>query len=128
MENLTINTLDSDLHNIKQKYINAIQEYVRRGIEQLLEDNEKITDISASFFNYIHISPIFDNIKELEHVEIEVEDLSKLENYELWIESSDSHLILDTVRSRHNFKEASDLFNNLEIEFPRMFDDLDINI
>ena len=123
MENLTITTLDSDISELKQKYTNAIQEYIKIGMKHFLEDNKVITDISFSFLFYPTVSPIFGNIEDLENIEIDLEDLSKKENYELWIESSDSDLVLDTVNSRKYFQEANDLINNLEIDFPNIFAD-----
>ena len=125
MENLTITTLDNDILELKHKYINTIQEYIKIGMKHFLEDNEDITDISFSFEYYPRIYPIFGNTKELENIEIDMEDLAKKENYELWIESSDSDLVLNTVNSRKYFQEANDLINNMEIEFPKIFDDID---
>jgi len=114
-EKLDINTLDRDLYDLKEKYIQAIFDYIQKGINLLKTDNIEVIDNLRFSFEYFYLLEI--TTKKHGFFEIDLETLEKSETIEIWIETDDSELYLNNENSIKFFQEASYLVNNIQIEF-----------
>lgn len=126
MITLNINSLDNDVRELKNKYVDAIFDYASESIKIILKDNPDL--ISCTFS--LHNGGFYEfQSKTCGSFDFYVEYLDENENLEIEIPNTDGEFKeYDVSNSWKYFREIVELSNNLNIIFPKIFEGNDRKI